>query len=420
MSIASRTSKVSRVAALVAVAAMAGCGAPESDREPAAAPAATASPAEPASSSLAGVDTGALARKLVQSAAVKEGDIVIVSGGIQDWALLEDVAVEVRKAGAWPLTTPASEDLTRRLVDEVPARFDSQSPQRDLRLAEMADVTISIEFVQSDLLLAHVAPDRVVAQTAAFRPVNDLLFARGVRQVSLGNGLLPTPAAANRWGLTQERLAELYWAGVNTDYDALQARAADVASVLSAGQKVRITDPSGTDLTLSIAGQTAIASDGVISDEDLARGGGALSVYLPAGEAFVAPVPGSAEGRIVVDQLFFQGREVHDLELTIANGRLVSMTASSGIEPLQALYDASDDEKDELSTLDIGLNPDVQIPDGSSLRTWVPAGMVTLGIGNNLWASGANSSGFFLPVYLPASTLEVDGTVLVRGGQLVR
>jgi hypothetical protein len=46
--------------------------------------------------------------------------------------------------------------------------------------------------------------------------------------------------------------------------------------------------------------------------------------------------------------------------------------------------------------------------------------MVTLGIGNNLWASGANSSGFFLPVYLPASTLEVDGTVLVRGGQLVR
>jgi leucyl aminopeptidase (aminopeptidase T) len=131
-------------------------------------------------------------------------------------------------------------------------------------------------------------------------------------------------------------------------------------------------------------------------------------------------VPGSAEGRIVVDQLFFQGREVHDLELTIANGRLVSMTASSGIEPLQALYDASDDEKDELSTLDIGLNPDVQIPDGSSLRTWVPAGMVTLGIGNNLWASGANSSGFFLPVYLPASTLEVDGTVLVRGGQLVR
>jgi leucyl aminopeptidase (aminopeptidase T) len=118
--------------------------------------------------------------------------------------------------------------------------------------------------------------------------------------------------------------------------------------------------------------------------------------------------------------MFFQGRPIENLELTFEAGQLVSMTAASGLEPMQALYDASDDQKSMLSAIDIGLNPDVTIPAGSGLRTWVPAGMVTIGLGNNLWASGTNSSSFFLPIHLPAATFEVDGDALVRAGQLVR
>lgn len=391
-----------------------------SSPEPAVAPAGDPAPRPAGSSLLADVDTAALAAKLVQSAAVKENDIVLVTGGIQDWALLEDLAVEIRRHGAWPITTPLSETLTRRLVDDVPADYDSQSPRRDLALADIADVTISVEFVQSDLLLAHVEPERVVAQAAAFRPVTDRLFQRGVRQVALGNGLLPTPVAANRWGIAQDELARIYWAGVNTDYEALQARARDVAGVLTAGEAVRITDDNGTDLTIDIAGRTAVASDGVISEEDIASGGGAVSVYLPAGEAFVAPVPGSASGKIVVPRLLFQGRPVENLELTFEAGELVSMTATSGLAPMQALYEASDAQKSMLSAIDIGLNPDVVVPPGSGLRTWVPAGTVTVGLGNNLWASGTNSSGFFLPIHLVTATLEVDGQVIVRAGTLAR
>jgi hypothetical protein len=46
--------------------------------------------------------------------------------------------------------------------------------------------------------------------------------------------------------------------------------------------------------------------------------------------------------------------------------------------------------------------------------------MVTIGIGNNQWASGTNTSAFFLPAFLPGSTLEVDGNAIVRNGELVR
>jgi leucyl aminopeptidase (aminopeptidase T) len=381
-----------------------------------------AEPPASSSSSAIGptVDTRELAAKLVRSAAVKEGDIVLITAGVDDWQLLEDLTVEVRKMGAWAITTPASEELTRRLVDEVPPSLDAQTPRRDLALAGIADVTIAIEFIQSDLLLAHVSPDRVAAQASAFRPVTETLFKRGVRQVSLGNGLLPTPMAANRWGVSQEDLTRLYWAGLNTDYDALQATATAVAGVLGSGSTLRLTHTNGTDLTMNIAGQSAIASDGVISDADMAKGGGARSVYLPAGEAFIAPVSGSAEGKLVVDHLYFQGQDVQNLQITFVAGRVTAMTADSGIEPLRALFDASDAGKDALSAIDIGLNPDVTIPPGSTLRTWVPAGMVTIGIGNNQWASGTNTSAFFLPAFLPGSTLEVDGNAIVRNGELVR
>ena len=46
------------------------------------------------------------------------------------------------------------------------------------------------------------------------------------------------------------------------------------------------------------------------------------------------------------------------------------------------------------------------------------AGMVTVGIGNNTWAGGQNESSFFMPSFLPGSTLTVDGEVLVKDGAL--
>jgi len=85
-----------------------------------------------------GADTQALAATLVQkNAGVREGEVVLVSGGIRDWDLMENIAVEVRKVGAHPLVTAASESLVRRLATEVPAKYDGQTPALDLKLAAL-------------------------------------------------------------------------------------------------------------------------------------------------------------------------------------------------------------------------------------------------------------------------------------------
>jgi hypothetical protein len=46
----------------------------------------------------------------------------------------------------------------------------------------------------------------------------------------------------------------------------------------------------------------------------------------------------------------------------------------------------------------------------------MPAGMVTVGIGNNVWAGGDNNNAFGFPFFLPGSTVKVDGNVLVENG----
>ena len=44
--------------------------------------------------------------------------------------------------------------------------------------------------------------------------------------------------------------------------------------------------------------------------------------------------------------------------------------------------------------------------------------MVTVGVGNNAWAGGANNVNFSIYPSLPGSTVEVDGSVVVDGGKL--
>ncbi len=94
------------------------------------------------------------------------------------------------------------------------------------------------------------------------------------------------------------------------------------------------------------------------------------------------------------------------------------MTAKSGLEPLKAYYDAAGAGKDDFSVIDIGINPNVKLKPGSKFANWVPAGMLTVAIGNNAWAGGENKSLFSYQFFLPGCTVDVDGKTLVDKGNL--
>ena len=366
------------------------------------------------------VDLEQLAQKLVtQSAGVKEGDIVLISGGAHDVELLENIAVNVRKAGAFPLIDIGSDRLTKRMFTDVPEKYDSQLNELGMKLAEIADVTINVDSNLTEGLLADVDPKRLAARAKAGAPIGEAFRKRNVRSVDVGNGFYPTAWRAARYGMPEDELVKTFWEGVNVDYTSLQARGEQVKATLGAGNELHVTDPNGTDLKVRVQGRPVFVSDGIISEEDAKKGGAAVSVFLPAGEVYVTPVPGTAEGKVVLPKDYFQGKEVRNLTMTFAGGKLTGLSGEGeGFAAMKAQYDASAEGKDLFAVVDLGINPNIKLPAGSAVGNWVPAGTITVGIGNNTWAGGDNNSPFGYFPSLTRATVLLDGKAIIEAGQL--
>lgn len=383
---------------------------------------AAANAAEAPVSKAAGINLDELAQRLVmQSARVKEGEIVFLSGGVRDLELLENLATHVSKVGAFPLVTVLSDRMIKRSFTDVPAKYDSQEPKLDLALADLVNAAIVVDSTESAGLLDGISVERRAARAKAAAPVNKKYVSNSVRFVEVGNGLYPTSWLAQRLGMSQGDLAKSFWEGVNVDHTAMQTRGGTVKAALVAGNKLRIARAAnGTDVTLSIATRPIIVSDGLISAEDVKQGGPAVAVFLPAGEVMITPVAGTANGKVVVERLYFDNKEIQNLTLSFAAGKLASMSGSGpGYAAFKARYDAaSDPGKAAFAYVDFGINDKVRLPQASKVGTWVPAGMVTVGIGNNINFGGENNSDYSFFFHLPGTTVTLDGKTIVEDGGL--
>jgi aminopeptidase len=364
------------------------------------------------------VDLQKTARNMVRAGMVGAGDKVQISGSVRDHRLLEDLAVETMKVGGQPLITLYSEQLGRRSYDEVPASFDSQAPTLELALVKTFDVQLSVEVGETEGLMAGVPAARTAARAAANQPVVEAFMKSGIRSVNLGNGMYPTAAFATRLGRTQADIESVFWKAVAVSPETIRSKGEALRSSLAAGQRVTLSSANGTNLTFSVAADKAFVSDGAITADKVKQGTAAAQTWLPAGELLVPVAIGSAEGKVVIDKLIYQGTTIEGLTLTFGKGALTSMTARSGLDALKALYDASSGSKDKFAYIDIGLNPEARLPTNSGRIIWVAPGAVTIGMGDNTGWGGTNVSTFGLAGSVEAATLSVDGKALIKAGTL--
>jgi leucyl aminopeptidase (aminopeptidase T) len=354
-----------------------------------------------------------------QCANIRPNELVLIKGGMRDQQLLEEVAVKVRQLGAHPLITIGSDQLERRLVVDVPTQFDKQEPAFQMRLAEIVDAVISVDFAETPDLFADVDAKRLARIAKGSEDVYQQMLDRNVLHVHLGNGLYPTKALAKQFDIPVDKLAGIFWSGVNTDYRTLQTTGAKVKRMLVDGRMVHITAPNGTDLKFEIGKRPVFVSDGVISSDDRYAGGPACQVWLPAGEVYVTPVPKTAEGTFVVDDFFFEGRHIEGLTFQFKRGKMTRMTAKDDIKALEKHFDAAPKGRDLLAALDIGINPDVMVPQDSRMVTWMAEGTISVGIGGNTWAGGDNDVPFMLFGHLTNGMLSIDDQPLIERGKLM-
>lgn len=363
-------------------------------------------------------DLLAVAKSMVRAAGVHDGDKVMISGSVRDAALLEVLFIETMRAGGQPMITLKNEKLDRRSYDEVPASYDSHPDTLGMATAGTFDVYFPVDYGESENLMAGVPAARLAARAAAFQPVQEAYLTRGVRGVNLGNGLYPTAVLAERLGVTQAELASIFWKAAAVSPETVRSKGNAMRAALASARKLTLSSANGTKIAFGLEVERGFVSDGTISSDKVQQGHAATITYLPAGELMIPVAAGTAEGKIVVDKLIYQGTTVESLGLTFSKGILTSMTAKSGLDALKSRYDASTGGKDQFSFIDIGLNPDAKLPTNSGHIVWMAPGGVTIGLGDNTLWGGRNTSNFVLAAAVTAATLSVDGRALVETGSL--
>jgi leucyl aminopeptidase (aminopeptidase T) len=363
-------------------------------------------------------DLRAIAHQLIASALLQEGQSVLITGSVRDAGLMEELAIEAQKSGAQPMLAISSDRLIRRSYDDVPAKYDGQERKLDLAVAKLFDAQIAIDFGETEGLLAGVPPERIAERAKAGAPVNEAFLKRDVHFVNLGNGLYPTATLAKRLGITQTRLATGFWKAVAVPPERIRAAGEQLRTAFASGGTVQLTHPNGTSLTFDVTGRTPTISAGALTQAQAEQGGAALLTWLPAGEFQIAAVPGSAEGKVVIEKSLWNGKEIRGLTLVYSQGKLTSMTAASGLAPLKAAYDAAGSGKDRFGAIDIGLNPEVAFPLATGAIVWPQAGAVTVILGNDVGSGGSNNSDFGFAAQLGGASITIGGKTVVEKGRL--
>jgi leucyl aminopeptidase (aminopeptidase T) len=194
------------------------------------------------------------------------------------------------------------------------------------------------------------------------------------------------------------------------DYQDMAKRSQQIAELLSAGKKVRITSPEGTDLELELDGRHGKADTGVLREP------GSFG-NLPAGEAYIAPVEGTARGTLVIDGAM-SGIGVLDepLLMEVAQGQVVS-TSGKNSGALEAIFAKYGPKARNIAELGIGTNPKAKLT-GFVLEDEKVQGTVHIALGDNSNFGGTVQVASHLDGLITKPTVVIDEKVLLEEGVL--
>lgn len=208
-------------------------------------------------------------------------------------------------------------------------------------------------------------------------------------------------------GVTEEMLGRM----MSGDLRELRERAVTVAGSLSGGAEAHITCPNGSDLKLGLREREAIVDGGSLGER------GAFG-NLPCGEAFVAPVEGTAEGTLVIDgSIAGVGLVEEPVVLTIHEGHLIEATGSEGGR-LMGLLEPHGPDGTNVAELGIGTNEDATLT-GNILEDEKILGTAHVAFGASAAIGGTVQVPVHLDCVLLEPTVEIDGARIVESGELV-
>lgn len=203
---------------------------------------------------------------------------------------------------------------------------------------------------------------------------------------------------------------------LSADYQEIAALTERLAQKMDRKERVHLTSPAGTELTLFIAGREVKRDTGLIHIP-------ATYGNLPAGEVYMAPLEDSADGVVVVDKSFVGIPVKTPVRITFERGRAISIEGEEEAEELRRrVEDAKGKEHGEwaevIGELGIGTNPRARLL-GNIMTDEKVKGTVHVALGNNYDhpIGGVNRAPIHIDGVVGEPTLVVDGEVLIEKGR---
>lgn len=197
-------------------------------------------------------------------------------------------------------------------------------------------------------------------------------------------------------------------------------------------KECRVTSRYGTDFTYRVDDRIFVPPlpgpnfdpyKIVDFDKDENRKGGNLYYYLfPTGELNVAPIEGTANGKLVIELTMHHiGRLEDPIELNVVNGRVVSIEGGASARVLRDYLTEYGDDNAYMCPAEasVGVNAKALIR-GIQREDKNILGAMHFGLGTNIDVGGSIRSKIHMDGVILEPTLYVDGDMRIQDGKFLR
>jgi leucyl aminopeptidase (aminopeptidase T) len=313
------------------------------------------------------------ARKLVEeNARIQPGEKVAIIIDDAKLAIAKLIAAAAKVRGIEPE------------ICFMPTReWDGQEPPSDITAAMMdADVIFSVV-------------SKSITHTPAMKAALEAR-ARSIILTDCNDDILSSPAL------------------LETDFAAQTDICRRLGIAFTQGDAIHLTSPLGTDLSFSISGRSANVMTGIPEPGELSP--------VPGIEVNIAPVEGTAEGRIVVDaSVPYLGIGVLDdpIVCTIEDGYMTAIEGGKAAGILEENLNAPDDRNCfNVAELGVGLNPNARLT-GNMLEDEGVLGTIHLGVGTSITLGGSIVAPTHYDLLMWNPSIRVDGQLVQQGRELL-
>jgi leucyl aminopeptidase (aminopeptidase T) len=201
--------------------------------------------------------------------------------------------------------------------------------------------------------------------------------------------------------------------GIEADFKAQRPVCIKLAKLLMKADKLHLTNPAGTDLSMSIKGRRGNALTGVVDEPRIFS-------TIPTIEANVSPIEGSTEGKIVVDASIPYldiGLLREPVNILVKKGYIKEIWGGYQADILKKnLEEKEDPNVYNIAEVGIGLNPKSEMT-GVMLDDEGVLGSAHIGIGTNITLGGTIKAAIHYDLVLWRPTIRLEDETVIENGE---